>query len=670
MVLDDTPVFAEEYVEFIGDPILLIVGEDPRVCEKLVNETQVAYETLAPVLDIVDAATAFFDYHYHKGDFEKAQAEADEIYEEEFRTGRQEHVYLEPQGMSARFHDGKMTVQGSLQCPYYVHGALCQALGLGAEKVQVIQDLTGGGFGGKEAFPSILACQVAAAAYKAETSGRTGGKEVRVIFDRHEDLEYTGKRHPSRCRYRAAIKNGEVCGLDAEILFDAGAYTTLSAVVLQRGIIAAMGVYNIPHLKVTGKALKTNTVPSGAYRGFGAPQVFFAVETLMSHLALKLGEEPLAFKTRHLVKQGDKTSTGGLYHFPVPLTAMIEEVDAASGYREKRIRYNAQQQGRYRRGIGMGLCFHGAGFTGSGERDHIKAVLKLKKYPNGTVEILASQGEIGQGIKTTLCKIAATELRIPFDKVIIESPDTDRVPDSGPTVASRSLMIVGELVRRAALRLRNTWKEGEEQIVEEHYREPGFMIPFHLETFSGDAYPTYAWAVAAVELRIDTLTGAHEIVGAWGSFDVGTPIDRSIVVGQMEGGMLQGLGYASMEKINIDEKGKLRNITLSDYIIPSAQDAPVLQVLIHGQAAEGGGVQPSSLPSRTAGTHIEEFPDGPYGAKGAGELPVVPVAPAYLEAVEQAITLQDGTVKLRVGGAHIPFSPEDTLAALEENNRG
>jgi CO/xanthine dehydrogenase Mo-binding subunit len=324
-------------------------------------------------------------------------------------------------------------------------------------------------------------------------------------------------------------------------------------------------------------------------------------------------------------------------------------VDAASGYRKKRARYNAQQHGRYRQGIGMGLCFHGAGFTGSGERDQIKAVLKLKKYPNGTVEILASQGEIGQGIKTTLCKIAAAELKIPFDKVIIENPDTDRVPDSGPTVASRSLMIVGELVRRASLRLRNTWKEGEEQLVEEHYREPDFMIPFHLETFSGDAYPTYAWAVAVVELRVDTLTGAHEIVGVWGSFDVGTPIDRNIVVGQMEGGLLQGLGYASMEKINMDAKGKLRNITLSDYIIPGAQDVPALQVLLH----------------------VEEFPGGPYGAKGAGELPVVPAAPAYLEAVEQA--LQAGAAPLtRVSLLHIPFSPEDTIEALanpEGNNR-
>lgn len=631
IVLDDTPVFAAETVEYLGDPLLLIVGEDPGLCGELAGAAAVEYEDLPPVLDMADSETAFFDYHYSKGDFEGALGEAEEVYEEEFRTARQEHVYLEPQGMAAWFREGKITVQGSLQCPYYVHNAVSKALGLPAARVRVIQDYTGGGFGGKEAFPSILACQTAAAALKA------GGKEVRVIFDRKEDLEYTSKRHPSLCRYRALLRGGRVTGLEAEILFDAGAYTTLSAVVLQRGIIAAMGVYNIPSLKVSGKALKTNTVPSGAFRGFGAPQVFFAVEMLMSHIAKKLGEEALAFKERHLAEQGDSTSTGGKYHFPVPLKAMIGEVDAVSAYREKRIRYAGVQQGRYRRGIGMGLCFHGAGFTGAGERDLIKARAGLKKYTDGTVEILAAQADMGQGIKTSLCKIVAVELALPMEKISFENPDTDRVPDSGPTVASRSLMIVGELLRRAAVKLREAWREGEEQIVEEAYREPDFVLPFNLETFSGDAYPAYSWAVTAVELRVDTLTGAHEILGAWGSFDVGTPIDRRIVEGQMEGGMLQGLGYASMERMG-ESKGRLQNITLSDYIIPGAQDAPVLEALLH----------------------TEKYPSGPYGAKGAGELPVVPVAPAYLEALEQAL----GTATLR----HIPFSQEDTVAVLEKKH--
>ena len=628
IVKDDTPVFAHETVEYIGEPILMVVAPDERTANDILNGIQVEYEDLPPVLDIRDFDTVFFDYEYGKGDVDKAFADADKIYEEEFETGYQEQAYLETQGMIAEPGADKMTVHGSMQCPYYVHGAVMRALGYSASQVQIKQDVTGGGFGGKEAFPSILACQTAVAAKKA-------GRPVRVIFERREDMEFTSKRHPSLCKYKAAVKDGMVTAMDIDVLFNGGTYTTLSAVVLQRGIICANGVYNIPNLHVRGRAVKTNTSPCGAYRGFGAPQTFFAVEMLMDHIADDLGKEPLVFKERHLVKQGDATSTSGMYHFPVPLPAMIEEVNDASGYRKKREMYSKPQTGRYRRGIGISMHFHGAGFTGSGERDVIKAVTKLHKYPDGKVEILASNSDIGQGIKTTFSKIVANELNLPLDKVIIENPDTDRVPDSGPTVASRSLMTVGELLRRAAIKLRSEWKDGEEQVVEEHFKEPDFVIPFYLDKFQGDAYPTYAWGVNAIELEVDTLTGIAKILGAYASFDVGTPIDYNIVMGQMEGGLLQGIGYSSMEIMKTDSKGRIRNNSLSDYIIPTALDVPNLVCMLH----------------------VEEYPDGPYGAKGAGELPLVGVPAAYTSALEQALGRKVN---------HIPFTQEDTLKALSE----
>ena len=628
IVKDDTPVFARETVEYIGEPILMVVAPDERTANDILNGIQVEYEDLPPVLDIRDFDTVFFDYEYGKGDVDKAFADADKIYEEEFETGYQEQAYLETQGMIAEPGADKMTVHGSMQCPYYVHGAVMRALGYSASQVQIKQDVTGGGFGGKEAFPSILACQTAVAAKKA-------GRPVRVIFERREDMEFTSKRHPSLCKYKAAVKDGVVTAMDIDVLFNGGAYTTLSAVVLQRGIICANGVYNIPNLHVRGRAVKTNSSPCGAYRGFGAPQTFFAVEMLMDHIADDLGKEPLVFKERHLVKQGDATSTGGVYHFPVPLPAMIEEVNDASGYRKKREMYTKPQTGRYRRGIGISMHFHGAGFTGSGERDVIKAVTKLHKYPDGKVEILASNSDIGQGIKTTFSKIVANELNLPLDKVIIENPDTDRVPDSGPTVASRSLMTVGELLRRAAIKLRSEWRDGEEQVVEEHFKEPDFVIPFYLDKFQGDAYPTYAWGVNAIELEVDTLTGIAKILGAYASFDVGTPIDYNIVMGQMEGGLLQGIGYSSMEIMKTDSKGRIRNNSLSDYIIPTALDVPNLVCMLH----------------------VEEYPDGPYGAKGAGELPLVGVPAAYTSALEQALGRKVN---------HIPFTQEDTLKALSE----
>ena len=483
IVKDDTPVYAEDTVEYIGDPVLMMVGPDEREVERLAGKVEVAYEPLPAILDVRKSDTVFFDYQFGRGDVQKAFAEADRVYEEEFETGYQEQAYLETQGMIAEYREGKLTLHGSLQCPYYVHGALVKALGLTPDRVRVVQDVTGGGFGGKEAYPSILACQVAVAAYKA------GGKPVRVIYGRREDMEFTSKRHPSLSTYRVAVKDGRVTAMDIDVVFNAGGFTTLSAVVLQRGIIASPGAYNVENLNVRGRAMKTNTVPTGAYRGFGAPQTFFAVEMMMAHIAKDLGEEPLDFKKRHLVKQGDPTSTDGRYHFPVPLPAMIAEVDEMSGYERKRAEYSKPQTGRFRRGVGMSLWFHGAGFTGSGERDYIKAVTRLNKTADGRVEILASQSDIGQGIKTTLCKIVANELNLPLEKVSYENPDTDRVPDSGPTVASRSLMTVGELLRRAAIRLRSEWKADEDQLVEERFKEPELRDPLLHREIPGRRLP-------------------------------------------------------------------------------------------------------------------------------------------------------------------------------------
>jgi CO/xanthine dehydrogenase Mo-binding subunit len=494
--------------------------------------------------------------------------------------------------------------------------------------VQIKYDITGGAFGGKEDYPSILAAQAAVAAIKAK-------KAVRVIFGRREDMEFTSKRHPSKCRYRAAVKDGKITAMDIDIRYNGGAYTTLSMVVLQRGIIAASGVYAIENLSVRGRALKTNTVPNGAFRGFGGPQPFFAVEMMMSHIAKNIGEEPLAFKQRHLAKKGDATGTSGKYHFPVPIPAMIEQINEACGYRQKREEYKTQT-GALRKGIGISLFYHGAGFTGSGERDLIKAVAKLRKSAAGQVEILTANTDMGQGLNTTFTKIVANELPIPMEQIFVVNPDTDHVPDSGPTVASRSIMIVGELLRRAAIRLREEWADGQEQLIEERFKEPDFVIPFDIEKFSGDTYPTYSWGVNAVEVELDTITGYIKILGAYGSFDVGTPIDRTIVTGQMEGGLLQSIGYASIEKMAVDGTGRIRNNSYSDYIIPTALDVPNMQVMLYK----------------------EQYPEGPYGAKGAGELPCVGAPAAYLEAVEQAL----GGVKLY----RIPFSAEDAMVVLRK----
>jgi CO/xanthine dehydrogenase Mo-binding subunit len=633
VVEDDGRAFAGDEVNYIGDVVAMVIGPDEQQVEAFAKATVVDYEPLPAILDIDESDTVFFDYYYERGDTQKAFDTADQVFEENFQTSYQEQAYLEPQGMIASYADDVLYIHGSMQCPYYVCGAVAKVCGLESSQVRVQQDYTGGGFGGKEAYPSFLAAQAAVATLKA------GGQPVRIVFDRREDMEFTSKRHPSRCHYRVAVKDGKVTAMEIDVRFNSGAFTTLTPVVLQRGVIAAPGTYNVANLKVHGRALKTNTVPSGAYRGFGAPQTFFAVELIMDHIAAALGKDSLDFKLANLVRQGDTTATGGRYHYPVPVPQMVAEVLSKSDYRRKRADYAQPQRGRFRRGIGIALWFHGAGFTGSGERDFIKAVTALRKSANGQVEILASNCDIGQGLKTTFSKIVAQELGIPYEQVIINNPDTSQVPDSGPTVASRSLMVVGELLRRAAIKLREQWQDGQEQYVEERYVHPDFLVPFDLATFSGDAYPTYAWGVSAVELCFDSLTGTNKIVGCWSSFDVGTPIDEGVVVGQMEGGVLQGLGYSSMEQMFTDANGRIRNNSYSDYLIPTSLDVGTLDVWMH----------------------VCEYPQGPYGAKGAGELPLVGMPAAFIAAAEQALDT--------VGLNHIPLTAEEALAILGNNGR-
>ena len=629
VITAEQPVFATEEVSYIGEAILLIAGPDLATARCLCRETKVTYEELPAVLDMDKASAAAARYHFAKGDVAAAFARAAQIVEETFTTGYQEQAYLETQGVAACWdaEEGKITVYGSMQCPYYVHGALMRALNLDAQHVRVVQEVTGGGFGGKEDYPSLLACQAAAAARKA-------GAPVRIIHDRREDMAVTPKRHPGKLHYAAALDaQHHIIGLKINICLDAGAFPGLSSVVLQRSLLSAVGVYRVDNLEAEGRAAITNTVPSGAFRGFGAPQSVFAVESLMNHLAAKTGMTPLAFRLLHGVKQGDETGTGGRYHHHVPLPDLIARAEELSGYSRKYAEYARPRTGRYRRGIGLALFLHGCGFTGSAEKDVIRSRLILRKNADDRVEILASNTDMGQGLKTTFSKIAAEALGLPLERIICRNPDTDRVPNSGPTVASRSILIVGKLIERAARRLKAEWVSGREQEVQEVYKDD-VLIPWDLEKFRGDAYPTYSWGLNVVELEEDRLTGMTNLLGIWGVFDVGTVIDYTIMKGQAEGGILQGIGYGSMEKLEA-QGGQFRQGSFTDYLIPTAMDTVESEIAFIDNPYDGG----------------------PFGAKGAGELTLLGGAPAYVAAVEQA-----------TGRAYhaVPLTPERILAAEDK----
>ena len=597
----DMPVFATDEVHYIGEPIFLIVGPDKQVISELEKQFIIDYEVLDAVFDDSHSGV---HYDFSKGKPEQAFKEADRIITHTYETGYQEQLYIETQGLLGDIHEGKVTIIGSLQCPYYVKNAVLHTLGCKADQVQIIQSAVGGAFGGKEEFPSLMACQLATALHKIK-------QPIKLIYDREEDVIVSTKRHPSKTTLSAAIKNHRISALKVHVDIDGGAYIGLSGVVLSRALIASTGVYTIDHVDVTGDVLITNTVPTGAFRGFGAPQMFFAIEMFIQHVAKTLNEDVLSFRLKHLAKQHDRTSTNGEFRDPILMEDMIAKAMEMSSYQKKHQKYDHPD---IFKGIGMSWFLHGCGFTGSGESTHIKAVVKLHKHKDNQVEVLIAAVDMGQGVKTTMQKIVSKALNIPLEQVTFNNPDTDRVPDSGPTVASRTMMIVGGLVARAALQLKQTWKDHEEQIVEQHYQQPEY-IKWDEKTFQGDAYPAYSWGVNVVEVEVSKVTYQVKIVGSWSVYDIGKAIDERIILGQADGGQLQGLAYGYLEVMNHKE-GRLLQHNVTDYIIPTAVDAPPTKTVLFDNP----------------------YPLGPYGAKGAGELPLVGGAPAVALAIEQAIS--------------------------------
>ncbi len=619
IVAEDWPFFAEQEVLYPGQPLLAVVGPDPVTCEQLCAGVDVEYERLQPISTIQESRESFNDYTVIKGDPATAFQEAAQVFENTYQTGFQEHAYLEPQGMSADFKDGILTVQGSMQCPFNIHAGLTKALALGPDQVRVIQTTTGGAFGGKEDFPTILAGQVAVAAMKT-------GRPVKVVLDRRTDMLLTPKRHPSLIAIRSAIDdNGHITGMDIDCRLDAGAYETLSRVVLERAMFICTGAYTIANVKVRGRTMKTHHVPSGAFRGFGGPQAHFAAEMNMSFLAVKLGLPPLALKKKYLTRQGDLSITRGTYRYPILFDAMLTRIEQDSEYSSKWEQYHRNSSGTVGRGIGISFAAHGGAFTGNGEQELIKSLVRLAaEYDQkaGTnsyvVRIFVSSVDMGQGTSTALQKIVAQAMDMPLERVVVTTPDTARVPDSGPTVASRTVLIVGKLLQRAAVELRGLLdsghlpKQGRPITVAQRYVHPA-ELTWDEDRFCGDAYPAYSWSVNVVEVEVDPLTYAITIIGSWGVYDVGIPIDYNMLQGQMQGGVAQALGYAALEHMQMPA-GKPVQHSFTDYIIPTIRDVPALECFF-----------------------VENpYQYGPFGAKGAGELPHVGPAAAFAEAVSQA----------------------------------
>lgn len=603
IVTDDMPVLAEKYVNYIGEPILLIVGPDKKILSQILNEIKITYEEDSPIFNPADSNIFAANYSYSKGSLDDIKEKAKYVIRNTYTTGYQEHAYMEPQSMVSYMDNDVLTIHGSMQCPYYVKNALIEVLGLDSKYIRVIQAPTGGGFGGKEEYPSLPAVHVALATYKYK-------KPVQLIFDRSEDMAFTTKRHPSSITITSYVNSSnEILGHEIDVLTDAGAYSGLSPVVLQRIIFSVFGVYETHNINIVGKSAITNKVPTGAFRGFGGPQAFFAIELQMDHIANELALDSLDFRMKHMIKKGSSTSTSGLFRYDIKLPEIIEKICSMSDYINKYNEYKTKNC----KGIGISLFFHGCGFTGSGEKDILKPRVGLIKDENGKFEILVSSAEIGQGASTTLRKIAAAALNEDISNIIYNYPDTKFVPDSGPTVASRTILIVGRLIHDICLDMLPLKSKAEKIILEREFSYPK-DLSWNQDTFEGDAYISYSFGANIVELEIDPITYTVSILNLYAVYDIGQIIDPLIVEGQVEGGFIQGLSYGLMENIE-SKNGVFLQKNFTDYIIPTSKDFPKIKMDFISSSE----------------------PAGPFYAKGLGELSFVGVPSSLAIAIRQAL---------------------------------
>ena len=660
IIEQDMPCLADDEIRYLGEPVALIAAPEKAMLEEALAAVQVDVEPVQPLLVGLDevgrrysADPESLEYLHRveieKGDIAAGLDEADEVVEGIYRTDPQEHAYIEPQAVLATpLENGGVKILGSMQCPYYVLPSVALALGLPEDRVIVEQAPTGGAFGGKEDFPSVIATYAALLALEARAP-------VQMLLDREQDMNFSTKRHASWTRVRAGVKrDGTFTALEMDFLLDGGAYVTLSPVVLSRGAIHATGTYEWPNITIRARVVRSDTPPAGAFRGFGAPQAHYAIESHVDRIAAHLGLSPLELRRLNLLRNGSVTGTGQTLDDAEGIGACLEAVVKSCDY-EARARLDSMTRkmpGEFDRGIGLALFWHGGGFTGSGE-EKIASRSALELTADGKVDVLISQTEMGQGARTAIAQIVAEACGIPIDRVRYALPTTDRVPNSGPTVASRTIMVVGKILERCgrdlievmARRLgreRGDWQSWEAAVsaalehgplrVERTYAPPPGMV-WDEETHRGSAYPCYAWGAAAIEVTVDHVTCEVTPENIWCAVEVGKAINPIVVRGQIEGGLVQALGWGMLEQLTFDERGAYRENRFQTYIIPTSLDVPP----IHIEVLE--------MP----------YPYGPSGAKGIGEMPMNGLAAAVRNAIRDA---------LGVSVDSAPATPEKILAAL------
>ncbi len=629
-----------EIVRFEGDQVAAIVAETEAIAAKARGLIHVEYEDLPAVFDPAaalkpgaprihtergDSNICVWD-KIRKGDVEGAFARADVIVEGEYHTPYQEHAYLQPEaGLAYIDEEGRITIECAGQWTNADQEQIAHALGLPNDRVRVIYPAIGGAFGGREDISVQIVLALAVMKLK---------RPVRIIWSRQESIVGHGKRHPMTLKTKwAATKAGKLLAAETTVIADAGAYMYTSNKVLGNCTITATGPYFIPNVKEDVMGVYTNNVPTAAFRGFGAPQALWMAELQMDKLAEKLSLDPVEFRHRNALRDGDTLNVGTPAPGPVSIVQCIEAARDKFGWGDHKSSI-LNHQSTLARGRGFACGFKNVGFSFGYQENSWARVEIHGKTEMDHVVVWHAGAEVGQGTHTVMAQFAAETLGVPFERISIVASDSASEGNPGSASASRMTFMAGNAIKGAAQAALTKWEQGEERpaVAEYTYLAPK-TTPFDKET--GYAMPnlSYAYAAQAVEVEVDLETGFIKLLRVVSADDVGHAINPGLVQGQIEGAIVQGEGYALTENF-ISRKGHILTDQLSTYLIPTILDIPDSVESVILEIAE---------------------PNGPFGARGLGELPLLPLVPAIAAAVHDATG---------VWFSEFPLTPERVLLGL------
>jgi len=655
IAIQDQPVLCYDKVRYIGDAVALVACETKELLDKAIDLIEVDYEPLPVVEDPLKALEKDSpkvhengNIHLHtkidKGDIEKGFKEADLIIENEYRTGRQEHAYLETESGFAFYDEDEdlLTIFCGGQYPFRDQIQIARVLAIDPRKIRVIDEPMGGGFGGKDEITTQI--HLALLAYHTK-------RPVKMEIERDESIVFSWKKHPMILRYKTGVKkDGTLTSNEIYIYADTGAYASLGGPIVNLAVEHSCGPYRVPNTHIEGFCIYTNNGVSGAFRGFGVNQVTFAMESQMDEIAEKLNMDPVFLRRKNILKKGDETGIGSKIETSIGLKKILDEIEKHPLYKNReKIKIDSSEYKKY--GVGIAISYQGTGL-GVGLPDYGACWIEMRR--DGGFNVYSGSVEIGQQMKTTLKLIALEALKISDeDKVFIITGDTSITPDCGTTTASGATYRSRRAIEIASKKMIDILKKEVNEIfniptdeikiedgifknlndekittyedlaeilydkrrlpkTEGHFNFPtsktkipgAFGLPHYIFSFSG--------AIALVEVNI--LTGKTNLIKAVNLIDGGRVINKIGFEGQSEGGIVMGMGYALMEDVII-KNGEFLVKNFSTYLIPTSMDSPY---------------QIETIP-------IESFEElGPYGSKGIGETTMVPIAPAITNAIFNA----------------------------------